>query len=125
MSAVYLHGQLVVPGLTVDHVGHTHVAAFEFAGGSVDKPVLLGLPMNGLGVEQYDAHLARLELAAFLQRGDQLLVVHVPVPEVPADGGATDALAVGDDVLALVLAGHRAVREVNIARPCVFMARNA
>ncbi len=67
--------------------------------------------MDRLRVEQHDAHLAGREAAALLHRGDQLLVVHVAVAEIPPDGGAADAFPVGEDVVVLVLAGHRPMRQ--------------
>ena len=87
------------------------MAALEFAGGRVHQPVLLRLAVDGLGVEHHDAHLPRLEVAAFLQSRDQLLVAEVPVAEIPPDGGAGDPLTVGQDVVVLVVTGHRAVRQ--------------
>ncbi len=44
--------QLVVPGLARHHVGDLDVAPLEFPGGRVDEPVLLGLMLDGLGVEE-------------------------------------------------------------------------
>ncbi len=68
--------------------------------------------MDGLGVEHHDPHLAGLaKAAAALQGRDQLLVAEVPIAEIPPDGGAADAFPVGDDVVVLVLSGHRAVRQ--------------
>ena len=98
------------------------IAALELAGGRVDQPVLLPLLVDRLRVEQHHPHLAGLEVAALLHRGDQLLVVHVPVAEVPADRGAAEPLAVGDDVVGLVAVGHRAVHERE-QRPAVGVNR--
>ena len=55
VTAVDMHGQVVVPRLARHHVGDFDVAAFEFAGRGINEPVLLGLPMNRLRVEQHNA----------------------------------------------------------------------
>ncbi|AGL26618.1 5-methyltetrahydropteroyltriglutamate--homocysteine S-methyltransferase [Mycobacterium tuberculosis CAS/NITR204] len=102
---------VVVPGLPVHHVGHPDIAALELPGRRVYQPVLLGLPMDGLRVEQHHPHLTGLEAAPLLHRRDQLLVVQVAVAEVPADGSAADPFAVGDDVVVFVMAGHRPMRQ--------------
>ena len=92
---VRLGGQLdrnvVGPGLAGDHVRHPNYAALELTGRRVDQPILLRLLVDRLRVKQNHPHLAGLEVAALLHRGDQLLVVHVAVAEVPADGGAADS----------------------------------
>lgn len=89
----------------------TDIAALELPGRRVYQPVLLGLPMDGLRVEQHHPHLTGLEAAPLLHRRDQLLVVQVAVAEVPADGSAADPFAVGDDVVVFVMAGHRPMRQ--------------
>ena len=81
---VHRHG--VVPRLPGDHVGDPDEAPLELSGRGVDEPVLLVLLVDGLRVEHQHPHLAGFEVASRLQRRDQLLVVHVAVAEVPADG---------------------------------------
>ena len=107
----HLDRHVVGPGLPGHHVGDFDDAALELAGRRVHQPIGLGLLVDRLRVEQHHPHLAGLEVAALLHRGDQLLVVHVAVAEIPPDGGAADAFPVGEDVVVLVLAGHRPVRQ--------------
>ena len=88
-----------------------HVATLELPRRGVDQPVLLPLPVERLCIKEDDAHLAGFEVAPLLHRGDQLLVVHMAVAEVPADGSAAEPLTFGDHIVVLVAAGQRVVHQ--------------
>ncbi len=72
-----------VGGLPHDHVRHLHVTSFDLAGGGIEQTVLLGTQVDRLGLEEHDPDIPGTEVAALLQRRDQLLVVEVSVAEVP------------------------------------------
>lgn len=101
----------VVPRLASHHVGDVDVSAFEFADCCVDEPVVLALSVEGLGIDEHNAYLAGFEVAARMQGGDELLVVHVAVAEVPPDRGTADPFAVHQHVASLVVSGHGTVGE--------------
>ena len=62
----HVNREIVGPRLSADHVGDPDVPAFELPRRSVDEPVLLGLPMDRLPVEDDDPHLAGFELASLV-----------------------------------------------------------
>ena len=59
-------------GRALDHVGDVDPALLDQAVGGVVDPVALALDVRRLGLERDDPHLARLEVAALLDRLEQL-----------------------------------------------------
>ena len=94
-------------GCLRDHVRDLDVPTLQLAGRRVDEPVALGPLVEGLGLEHHDPHLAGLEPAALLERRDELLVVQVPVAEVPAERRPGHHLAVDDEVVLVLRARRR------------------
>ncbi len=75
--------------------------------GGVEDPVALALHVGRLGLEHDHPQLARLEVAALLDRRQQPLVVEVAVAEVVAEDHAGDQLALAHVVVLDVVDGAR------------------
>ena len=92
-------GRPVEPRQPLDHVRNVHPALLDLARGGVEDPVVLALDVRGLRLDRDHAELAGLELAALLDRLEELLGVEVAVAEVPAVHDAGDELALAHVVV--------------------------
>lgn len=118
-----MHGIVVVglgPGLAGQHVLDVDVALFDHAGLGVEDAIRLPLGVDGLALQDDDADVAVLEVAAALHRLHQLLVVQVALAEVPPDERAGDDFALPDLVVGFVV--DRA-RQQPVERPAMHVHR--
>ena len=81
------------------------MALFELAVARVADPVVHRLNVKRLAFHHDRADFAGLEAALGLHGSEQLLVVQVPVAEVPAERHAGDDLAVGPGVVVEMIDG--------------------
>ena len=80
-------------------MGDLRLASFEHSGGSVGNGPRHRRTQERLGLDHHNAQFSRLETALLLNRVEELQVVKMTIPEVPAEDDPCEDFALDPVIL--------------------------